>query len=244
MLVIILVIVAVLALVVWGSLPFLRKSQSLSVKSIENPSGDLYLIHFTKPNNLTWRPGSFAKFTLPDVKEHAQRSRWLTIASNSNDNEVLLLTHNSDSLYKKTLTNLSVGSKVEISWLESHLSVKGSKEPIICFASDVGIAALRPIVKGLIGEPTVILNHLTKEVRVFDREMAELANQQRNFTYKTSDSLSHSQENLKNLADKYGNKATYLLSGQPDDVDTIKTVLENKGIEGNQLRIDKFDGLR
>ena len=42
MITIILIAVAILALTVWGGIAFLGRSQSLSVKSIENPSEHLY----------------------------------------------------------------------------------------------------------------------------------------------------------------------------------------------------------
>ena len=123
MITIILIAVAILALTVWGGIAFLGRSQSLSVKSIENPSEHLYLIHLTKPNNLTWKSGSFAKFTLPDMKENEQNNRWLTIASSTSDDEILILTHNSGSFYKQTLTSLPINSKVEISWIQSQSKI-------------------------------------------------------------------------------------------------------------------------
>ena len=131
MLIIIISILVAICLISWGVITHLGRSQALSLKSIENFNGDLYLIHLTKPTNMTWKAGSFAQFTLHDVKEsnqdttdavsgvtmssdkNKQNRYWLTIASNPDENEILILTHNSSSLYKKTLTNLPAGSKVE-----------------------------------------------------------------------------------------------------------------------------------
>ncbi len=163
----ILVVGIVGCLITWGVIAYLGRSQSLSVKSIENPNGDIYLIHLTKHKNMTWEAGSFAKITLPDVKERGQKKCWLTIASDPDENESLILTHNSGSFYKKTLTKLPAGARVEMSWLGSHLSVADEKEAIVCFVSDVGIAAMRPIVKEWSGKRSIILNHLDKGVTVF-----------------------------------------------------------------------------
>lgn len=193
---------------------------------------------------MTWEAGSYAQFTLPSVKEGGQNSRWLTIASTPDENEILILTHNSGSLYKETLTSLPVGSEVELSWLGSHLSVADGKEPIICFASDVGIAAIRPIVIEWAGKRPIIFSHLDKGVTVFNEEMAELANQKENFAYATSASLPQSQEALETAIDSYGSKATYLLVGQPDDVDVMKTFLENQGISSQQIKSDSFRDLK
>ena len=244
LLIIIISILGAICLITWGVIAYLGRGRTLSVKSIENLNGDLYFIRLTKPNNMTWKAGSFAKIRLPNVKESGQNSRWLTIASNSDDNEILILTHNSGSLYKKTLTSLPAGSKVEMSWLDSHLSVADGKEPIVCFASDVGIAAIRPIIKEWAGKREVILSHLDKGVTVFDEEIEELENKATNLTYKTSASFSQSQESLKNAIDKFGNKAAYLLAGQPDDVEAMKKFLEGNGIESKNIKTDGFRGLK
>lgn len=262
MLIIIISILVVICLIAWGVITYLGRSQTLSVKSIENLNDDLYLIHLTKPDNMTWETGSYAQFTLHDVKENTQEttdavssatmsndknkqnSRWLTIASNPNEDEILILTHNSGSLYKKTLTNLQAGSKVEMSWRSSHLSVADGKEPLVCFASDVGIAAIRPIIKEWAGKRDIIFSHLDKGVLVFNEEIANLSNKETNLTYETTSSFSQTQDSLKNAADKYGNKATYLLSGQPDDVEMMKKFLEEKGIDSKQIKVDAFKGLK
>ena len=244
------IIVSILAvglfvcLIIWGTIVYFGGSQSLSVKRIENPSDDIHLIHLTKPKNMTWKAGSYAKIALPNVKESGQKNRWLTIASNPDENEILILTHNSSSLYKKTLTNLPAGSKVEMSWIDSHLSVTDGEEPLVCFASDVGIAAIRPIIKEWAGKRDIILSHLDKGVTVFDEELSQTAQKYVELNYDKSTSLAQRQETLKNIVDKYGNKAIYLLAGQSDDVEMIKKFLEKQGIDSKQIKVDDFKGLK
>ena len=51
MFIIILSTLGVLGLITWGAIAYFGRSQTLSIKSIENPSGDLYLIHITKPSH-------------------------------------------------------------------------------------------------------------------------------------------------------------------------------------------------
>lgn len=244
MMIIIISILVAICLIVWGVIAHLGRSQALSLKSIENLNGNLYLIRLTKPNDMTWKAGSYAKFTLSEVEESGQKSRWLTIASNPDENEILILTHNIGSLYKKTLTSLPAGSKVEMSWLDSRLLVTDSEEPLVCFASDVGIAAIRPIIKEWAGKRDIIFSHLDKGVTVFNEEITNLSNKATNLTYETSASSSQSQETLKKAVDKYSNKATYLLAGQPDDVEAMRKCLEKKGVDIKQIKVDNFTGLK
>lgn len=244
------IIVSILAvglfvcLIIWGTIVYFGGSQSLSVKRIENPSDDIHLIHLTKPKNMTWKAGSYAKIALPNVKESGQKNRWLTIASNSDENEILILTHNSGSLYKKTLTSLSAGSKVKMSWLYSNLSVKDGEEPLVCFASDVGIAATRPIIKKWAGKRSIVLSHLDKGVLVFDKELSQIAQKYSNLDYSKSANLSQSKKRLKHAAEQYGNKAIYLLAGHPGDTEAMKKFLEDKGIDSKQIKLDSFRGLK
>ena len=137
-----------------------------------------------------------------------------------------------------------MGAKVEVSWLGGNLEITDNQEPIICFASDVGVAAMRPIVKEWNSKRTIILNHLDKGVNIFNNELIELSSKGKDFTYETSESIEQSQEKLKKAVDIYGNNAIYLLSGQPDDVKTMEKFLENNGINKKKIKIDSFRGLK
>ena len=251
MVIIVISILAVIGLVTWGVITYLGRGQTLSVKSIENPSGDLHVIRLTKPDNMTWKAGSYAKITLPSTASDGEKndhkgeqtSRWLSIASSPEDNEIIILTHNSGSPYKKALTSLPAGSQVKMSWLESSLSVTDGNEPLVCFASDVGISAMRPIVRQWAGKRPIILYHLDKGVKVFDKELSELANKTANMTYETNASLSQSQERFKQAIDRYGNKAQYLVAGQPDNVKTMKKLLGDNAMYDN-VKSSTFRGLK
>lgn len=251
MVIIVISILAATGLIAWGVIAYLGRGQTLSVKSIENPSGDLHVIRLAKPDTMTWKAGSYAKVTLPSTasggekNDHkdGQTSRWLSIASSPEDNEIVILTHNSGSPYKKALTNLPAGSQVKISWLESSLSVTDGNEPLVCFASDVGISAMRPIVRQWAGKRPIMLYHLDKGVKVFDKELSELANKTANMTYETSANLSQSQERFKQAIDRHGNKAQYLVAGQPDDVKTMKKFLRDNEMHDN-VKSSTFRGLK
>ena len=251
MVIIVIAILAATGLIVWGVIAYLGRSQTLSVTSIENPSGDLHVIRLAKPDNMTWKAGSYAKITLPSTasggekNDHKdeQTSRWLSIASSPEDNEIIILTHNSGSPYKKALTSLPAGSQVKMNWLESSLSVTDGNEPLICFASDVGISAMRPIVRQWAGKRPIILYHLDKGVTVFDKELSELANKTANMTYETNTSLSQSQKRFKQAIDRHGNKAQYLVAGQPDDVKAMKKLLRDNAMYDN-VKSSTFRGLK
>lgn len=139
MLITILAVIVSLSIIAWGIIAYLGRGQTLSVLSIDKLEGDLSLIHLAKPDNMQWKAGAHAKISLPNSIDNHQTSsevvtgasksqakdgessRWLTIASSSNEDEILILTHNNGSPYKKNLTNLPAGSKVELSLVGLNL---------------------------------------------------------------------------------------------------------------------------
>ena len=256
-------LITILAVIVSLSIiAYLGRGQTLSVLSIDKLEGDLSLIHLAKPNNMQWKAGAHAKISLPNSIDNHQTSsevvtgasksqakdgessRWLTIASSSNEDEILILTHNNGSPYKKNLTNLPAGSKVELSWLDSTLSTADSNKAFVCFASDVGIAAIRPIIKEELGKRELVLSHLSKGVMVFNNELEDSAKKNANLSYESSSSLSQSQDYLSDAVERYGNDATYLLAGQTEDVNAMTKFLEDKGIDKKKIKTSRFRGLK
>ena len=74
--------------------------------------------------------------------------------------------------------------------------------------------------------------------------MKELAQKTSNFTYKTSEELSQSQEFLKRAIDECGNQASYLITGQPDDVNEMKNFLKENGIDSKNIQVSSFRDLK
>ena len=109
MLTIIFIIAAILVVIMSGIFVFLGRSQTISVKSIDNVSDNLYVFRFEKPNNMSWNAGSYIKVTVPNIEDKKENNRWLTIASNPDENEIVLLTQNIGSKFKQELTNLKIG---------------------------------------------------------------------------------------------------------------------------------------
>lgn len=262
MLNIILVVIATISLIIWGIIAYLGRSQTLTVASIEKVDGDLRLIHLSKPDNLQWKAGSYAKISLSNDKDsnsknmevvtgasrsdakEAKNSRWLTIASTPQEEEILILTHDSDSLFKNNLTSLPEGSELKLSWLEDSLTITDSDRPLVCFASDVGISGIRPVIIEWLGKRQIVFSHLSKGVTAFKEEMIDLENRSTDLNFEISTSLSESQSQLEDAIDRFGNNATYLLAGQVDDVNTMKHFLEDKGIDKKNILTSRFRGLK
>ena len=64
MLVIIISFIVAISLISWRLIAYLGRSQTLEVKSVKSLGGDIYLIHMTKPESMTWKAGSYANISL------------------------------------------------------------------------------------------------------------------------------------------------------------------------------------
>jgi len=78
----------------------------------------------------------------------------------------------------------------------------------------------------------------------FDNELSDLSSKNEKLNYSRSNSLEQSKEKLEEAVNKYGNKSIYILTGQPDDVESMSKYLKEKGIDNKQIKIDKFRGLK
>ena len=79
---------------------------------------------------------------------------------------------------------------------------------------------------------------------VFNNELEDSAKNHANLSYESSSSLYQSQAYLNEAVERYGNDATYLLAGQPEDVNARKRCLKDKGIDKKRIKTSRFRGLK
>ncbi|MDO4667554.1 MAG: ferredoxin reductase [Streptococcus sp.] len=223
------------------------KMHQLTVARVENPSGDCYAIYFNKPDDLDWQAGAYAYFLLPQIKEKSQHARYLNLASLPEEKEFVVLVHSnqSSSRFKQTLTSLASGETIQMKWLVSPITLK-NEQALICFASDLGIAALRPVIKKWAGKREIYLSHLDQkgDVDLFDEELSQTSQAVTNLTYERFEQLRDCQENFTKVISQYKNEATYILAGIPSEIKEIKRLLQEQKISLKNIKIESFKGLK
>lgn len=228
------------------SLLSIFKTYSLFINKIESVGDDFYKVHLTKPQFLTWAPGAYAQFLLTNIKDPVQNNRWLTITTLPKEKEIILLTRCriDASEFKKKLIQSPIGTKVLMKWLAGGHSIK-SNTPIICFASDVGITALRPLVsKYANSNANIIIYHLSKGCHVFDEELRNFSAHHNGIQFVQSDTLEDIQDLFETACQQYKNEADYLLVGQTDDINHIHSILTSNKIHSKQIKLEHFKGLK
>lgn len=229
------------------SLFTLLKSHHLSVKSIES-DGDFYLLSLEKPEDLSWLPASYARFILPDSKPGRETERALTLASHPDEEGATLVFRAGEkaSAYKQALANLRVGQVVTMRYLYSQLKLSSLDGPHLFFASDVGIAAVRPLVLELLKQEVapLVVYHLSRGCDVFDGELSQLAQASWQMTYQRVLEVVEAEEALEKLVTTHGNQASYYLVGLPAHVGTWTKYLRSQGIPNKQIKKEAFTGLK
>lgn len=218
------------------------KSYPVQIQSIENPCGDYYLLTFSFPKELTWSPATYALFNLPAHCKTSDNARYLTFASNPNEKElrVLFRLRENSGPFKRYLITLSIGTELSINWIYTRLQLPQGNTPLVLYAAEVGIAAIRPVIQALKDKRPLSVYHLAKGCTAFDSEMRQVAATSPSFHYQTLSSPTDIKESLLAHSDP---SATYILAGSPTDVKDMARLLRQAGISRKRLQKEPFQGL-
>lgn len=219
------------------------KTYQLIVNSSEKVGQDSWMIRFEKPENFVWLPASYGQFILPGIKEAKEAMRQLTLASNPDEDFLTILFRigENTSPYKEALTKLPKGSTVHLKWVYSNLKVKPDHFPLIIFASDVGIAAARPIVMDSIGtDRDIFIYHLDKGCLAFEKELQDVSSQVDRISYEKLASFDDMNPIIESFPDQ---SASYILVGGREEVKTVARKLKEAGVEGSRIQREVFKGI-
>lgn len=222
------------------------KTYSLKVTSIEKLDHDFYAVNFSKPQNLSWEAGAYARFLLPESDAPNQKERWLTIASLPDKNCITVITWagENSSVYKKQLVSMKMGTQVDMKGLSSFKDSKIDSSPLVCFASNIGISAIRPAVKEL--KNTTVPIHvffLNDGCHAFEREIEQLAGENPQIRFEQVLDMHTLLESANSLSQDYNNTACYCLAGGTESVQNIEHQLLVNGISAKQIKKEIFRGI-
>lgn len=222
------------------------KTYSLNVTSIEKLDHDFYAVKFSKPQNLSWEAGAYARFLLPESDVPDQKERWLTIASLPDENCITVITWagENSNVYKKQLVSMKMGTQVDMKGLSSFKDTKIDSSPLVCFASNVGIATIRPVVMEL--KNTTVPLHiffLNDGCHVFEREIEQLAAKNPQIQFEQVENMHNLLERANSLSQDYNNTAYYCLAGGTESVQSIERQLLVNGISAKQIKKEIFRGI-
>lgn len=223
----------------------------LIVKATTPLGGNLHKFSFTPESPLTWQPGQYMHYVIPqDSPDDRGDERWFTISSAPHENEIAVTTRlfgNEGSSFKRALSAMQPGQTITADGIEGDFVVDDPAESHVFIAGGIGITPFRSILNQLDfdGKPlNVELLYANREESdiPYKEELEALSAKHGEFhiTYFIGDN--HIDEAaLENVKQKMGD-ATYYLSGPKPMVFALKTVVEKIGIPEEHIKVDDFPG--
>ena len=222
-----------------------RKSEA-EVISVENPAEDYYVVKLKTEPGVTWMPGEHAMYRLPSKNVEGVDYRIFSIASIPKEGFMLLGTRAGEQIssFKKELISMQQGEKVFITGPFGWFRIRDNVSPLVLFASGVGITPIRSLLKQLendTGRPVEIV-YASSSYYLFEEEIKEIVQNNLIMSLHKTVTAEETQEKMEQLAAIYGNAAYYYISGSPAVLESIRCLLQAKGIKNNHIIDDTLKG--
>lgn len=229
-----------------SNLKGLFNRSALTKISEENTFGDYWQIKLKPGPDTSWSPGDFGIFTLPGRKIKGRSWRIFSVASTPQEDVILIGTRTGKeiSLFKKELTTMEPGGKVNVIGPAGWFNVQDKTSPMVLVAGGIGITPIRSIIKQLENDTTrpVGVVFQSKDYYLFGDELLAVAAANPAITVFLSKSREETKEKLHDLTEKHGNKAYYYISGPHPFVKATKKYIKLEGIKRRRILTDPFLG--
>ncbi len=217
---------------------------------------------FAKPPDWTYRAGKFIDITLLDPPETDAEgnTRGFSISSAPDEDVIMITTRLRDTAFKRVLQTMPIGTAVKIEGPFGDLRLHHGKRPAVVLTGGIGITPFRSILRqamadgGLPYRVVVLYANRRPEDAAFLDELAGLAKQDTNLTFvPTMSNMSTSERRWegergridqsmldRNLDGAAG--AIYYLTGPPNMVHGLRSLLVGRGVDEDDIRTEEFTG--
>jgi ferredoxin-NADP reductase len=207
-----------------------------------------------------FQPGQYFFVTLPDVGHQDERGlrRHITVVTSPNERGVLgLATRLRDSAFKRTLSEVPVGTEVEVEPPKGKFVLpEDTSRPLVFVAGGIGITVFRSMLRyireeGLSYRITLIYSNRDRESTAFLDELRELEGQLAGFRLlltMTDDpswdgdtrrlDAAFFKEHLEGDLNDY----TFMVAGPPAMVEAMQQELEESGVAEANVIASRFSG--
>lgn len=218
----------------------------LTVKSIENPCGGYYVLRAKTEEGITWTPGQFGLFTLPNNTVEGKQFRAFSIASTVKENDFMLGFRTGEVIsdFKKQMIALKEGDKVLFNGPKGSFTIKDSTNPVVFIAGGVGITPIRALIKQVEHDTSrpIELLYASSDFYLFGDEIGEIAKNNEQFKIHKTKLVDDTQEKLKCLLNKYCTSGCFYISGAPRFIEGIKETVKKLGVSDDRIVYDTFFG--
>lgn len=221
---------------------------------------------FEKPEKFKFKAGQHIRMTLIDPPETDEEgdSRFLSIASTPQDTDLVFALRMRDTAFKRVLASMQPGDKVRIQVLldvphGAFALHDDASRPAVYIVGGIGIVPAYSMIKDatekrLPHKLTLIYSNRRPEDTPFLAELENLAKQNSNFTFIPT--MTEPEKSSRGWQGKTGridqpmlekyidnfNSPIFYISGLPEMVSAMKTLLINAGANKDNIKAEEFAG--
>lgn len=222
------------------------KTHQVSFIEVKEVSDGYYKVYLEK-DDISWKAGEHAIFTIDDHEIDGKSWRPFSFASIEKEEHILIGTRSIGEMseFKKTLFSLKKGEKVNVRGPFGAFTLKDDETPIVFIALGIGITPVRSLLKEMEEQgykQDVHVVYSSEGYFMFKDEIEEIVGRQDHVSIVYPTSVEETKEEIKKASDLYKNAAYYYISGPPKAIKSVKEQLLDEEITKKHMMHDPFMG--
>lgn len=232
------------------------------LKRREEVAAGTMAFYFEKPMGFTYKAGQFADYTLvnPSETDAEGNIRGFSLASAPYEDDLMSATRMRDTAFKRSLKTMKIGTELVLDAPYGSFTLhNNSKIPAVFITGGIGITPVRSIVlqaahDNLAHKIFLFDSNRRPEGAAFLGDLMEAQEKNPSFTFVgTMTEMENSAQDWnaetgfinKEMLSKYiGDLTTpiYYLCGPPAMVTAMRTILNEAGVDDDNIRTEEFSG--
>lgn len=234
----------------------------VKLKNKQEIASGTMAFHFEKPGGLTYKSGQFADYTIinPSENDAEGNVRGFSMASAPYEDEIMFATRMRDTAFKRNLKTMAIGTEFTLDAPYGSFTLQNNtKIPAVFLSGGIGITPVRSIILQATHDKTahtifLFYANKTPEDAAFMDELHDAEKRNPNFTFvpcMTDKEKLNKDWNgetgffTREMLQKYIKDLmlpVYYIAGPATMVASIRKMLNESGIDDDNIRTEEFSG--
>ena len=200
-------------------------------------------------NKFSFRAGQYLRLSIPDLIKEDPRGNYrdFSIASSPNEKgKIRIAVRHSESGFKQSLLGLPLNTQIKITGPFGNLALPDdTKQHIVFVAGGIGITPFFSMINFSLEQKDgrqilLLFGNKSEEDAPYLKDLKALAQKNANFSLKNKFGLIDKKFITENVTDT--KSVIWFIAGPPAMVITVKDILTDAGVAGEQIHVEEFIG--